>query len=216
MRYDNEGITQWAAVAATAHANGSIRLHTSYLRRLANQHNLDTVTTQQIAAWVNSHNWRPNTRKSALTALRAYFAWATRAGRRPDDPTTNLPTQKIRKSRPRPVSDTTFLAALQRATTDDQVLMLLLARGSGLRRAEIAALHCDDLDGNEIWGAGQGRQGPGGGVAPAGRDHDPRPHRSRVPRPVRWAPAPRPRRQAPVQDAGPRVVRAQPAPRLRH
>jgi integrase len=156
MRYDNEGITQWAAIAATAHANGSVKLHAGYLRRLANHHDLDTVTTGQIAAWVNSHGWRPNTRKSALTALRSYFAWAVREGRRADDPAAALPTQKVRRSRPRPVSDTTFVAALQRATSDDDVLLLLLARGSGLRRAEIAGLHCDDLDGDEVWVRGKG------------------------------------------------------------
>jgi integrase len=152
----DDTIDEWATITRTGNAGSTVALHTRYLRRLATTHDLGTVTTTELAAWIGEHDWRPNTRKSAVSALRSYFAWAVKSGRRGDDPAAGLPKVRVRRSVPRPVSDRTFVRAMQQARDDDDMLMLLLARGSGLRRAEIAALHTDDLDGDEIWVRGKG------------------------------------------------------------
>lgn len=84
------------------------------------------------------------TRRSRRTTMRAFYRWALEAGRTRSNPALALPVVKASRPNPRPVSDVDYARALAAAGTRER-LMLRLAAEVGMRRAEVAAAHSDDL-----------------------------------------------------------------------
>lgn len=134
-----------AFLAAGGLAALTIRLRRSQLERLARDVDLETVTEDELVAWL-AHNGgtAPNTRKSTVSTLRGFFRWAKRTGRRPDDPTEHLPAVRVPAGVPRPIPDHAYQAAVEQADEETR-LMLALGYWAGLRRAEIAQVHSDDI-----------------------------------------------------------------------
>lgn len=103
-----------------------------------------SVTSAGIVDWLASHQWAAETRRGTNACLRAFFEWATRHGVVSSDPTDGLPVVRRGQPKPRPVADEKWLAA--REAADFRVrLMIDLGAQLGLRRAEIAAVHRDDV-----------------------------------------------------------------------
>jgi integrase/recombinase XerC len=131
------------------HAGGSsastIYLRRRYLERLAQAHDLLTVTPAEVAEWLatTGADWSPETRKSAQAALRSFYGWAVAEGLRQDDPMARIRRARGSEPSPRPTADQVWLQALLEAQGPDRA-MLLLAATCGLRRAEIARVHTDD------------------------------------------------------------------------
>jgi integrase/recombinase XerC len=124
----------------------TVRLRRYQLQRLANTapHGPWATTTDDLVAWLSTPTWQPETRKSARSAVRQFYAWATRTGRVERNPAVDLPSVHVPPGKPRPTPVPVINEALARAD-DRGRLMVLLALLAGLRRGEIAALHSRDV-----------------------------------------------------------------------
>lgn len=103
-----------------------------------------TVSGDDLVAWLSSHDWRPETRRAYRNTASSFFTWLRRSGRRSDDPLDGVPVVRHPRPHPRPCPDHVILAALGRAD-DEERIMVRLAAECGLRRAEIARVHSDDV-----------------------------------------------------------------------
>lgn len=133
----------------------STYIRTRYLRRLAKSVDLVTATEADLVAWMGAHRWAPETRRSARSALLCFYTWAQVHNLCDDNPMVNLPPVRVPPPCPRPASDSAVRAARIRANAG-QRLMLDLAALAGLRRAEIASVRREDLDGDLLRVKGKG------------------------------------------------------------
>lgn len=123
----------------------TLKLRLCHLERFAKRYDVMTATTAEVVEWLEQPGWRPATRASVRASLRSFFKWAQEEGLRPDNPAAR--TRPIRQPE-RPVKEAPMDAieeALESATPRDR-LALSLAAFAGLRRAEIANLHADNID----------------------------------------------------------------------
>lgn len=147
-----------AAAGAPATTIGQRIYHVA---RAAREINLppEMISLDVLAAWLGSHTWAPNTRRSYRGSLRAFYAWAMATGRTTHSPAHLLPPVKIPRPRPRPAPEAAYQAALTKA--DDRArLAIMLAARLGLRRGEIAKVQPahveEDLSGWSLRVAGKG------------------------------------------------------------
>lgn len=141
-----EDFTIWQTAGGVA--PGTIRLRHHYLRMLSlaccpNVGPAD-VDTDQLLRVLATKGWAAETRKSARGAFRAFYSWAADTGRVSHDPSAGLPPVHVPPSKPRPAPLDVVKAAIERAS-ERELLMIMLALRAGLRRAEIATVHADDL-----------------------------------------------------------------------
>lgn len=132
-------------LAAAGLGRHTIRVRRRHLIDLQAVHpDLLAVTTNDLAAWLASHRWAHSARAQARATLRLFYGWAYDEGLLDRSPAWRLP--KVRhprpKSKPAPVG--VIAAALLRAEPRERT-MILVARYSGLRRAEVAQVHGDDV-----------------------------------------------------------------------
>lgn len=144
----------WSTAIAdfiTAQVGSGIAVTSTYTRRQHLQHLAArierdpwAVTADDLAVFMARQNWATETRRSRRTTFAAFYGWAVATGRVPLDPVAGLAKMKPGDPRPRPVPDRVYLEALIRADTDEAVWIDLAAE-HGLRRAEIACIHSDDI-----------------------------------------------------------------------
>lgn len=98
--------------------------------------------------------WKPETRKSARSALRSLYRWAHGSGRITDDPAAVLPAVRVPPAVARPAPE----HLVRRLVKDETriAVMAMLAAYCGLRRGEIARVHSRDLVGDELLVHGKG------------------------------------------------------------
>jgi site-specific recombinase XerD len=119
---------------------GTIGLRLYYLDRVsADLGALDTLTCDDLLAWLASQEWAPETRKSARGALCGFYHWAVDNGHLAADPSSRLPPVRVPPGVPKPAPTAVLQRALKQASDRDR-LMLELAAYAGLRRSEIATL----------------------------------------------------------------------------
>ena len=87
----------------------------------------------------------PNYRKSVRSALRGFYAWATKRGHIAKDPAYQMPSVRIPRPLPRPVPEDILSEAYANASVEVQTMILLGAMG-GLRLSEITHLHMADRE----------------------------------------------------------------------
>lgn len=114
-----------------------------------------TITTDDLEGYLAAHEWAPETRKSVRSSLRAFYSWAEEAGHVEIDPSRRLPNVSVPQGKPKPAPDSVVAASLATAGDRDR-LMVMLAAYAGLRRAEIAAMHSDDIVGDVLRVHGKG------------------------------------------------------------
>lgn len=135
------------SLAAVGQTRPTIALRRALLCRVARGLDCppEAVTAELLVAWFGSQgHWSIETRRSYRATARTFFSWAYRTGRLPVFLGDAVPQVRQRKAPPRPAPDSAYRAALDAA--DDRVtLMLRLAAEAGLRRAEVARVHTDDL-----------------------------------------------------------------------
>jgi len=102
------------------------------------------VTTDDLARFVAGRSWAQETTRNNLAAWRSFFGWAQATGRTQSNPAALLARVRQPHRAARPAPEQVLSDALAQAGPQDR-LMLLLAAHLGLRRAEIANLHTDDL-----------------------------------------------------------------------
>lgn len=124
----------------------TIRTRREHLQLLAKSmpHGPWSVTREDLAGWFAERAWKPNTHRSRRTTMRAFYAWAVDDGRVPVSPALAIPRGEIPRPNPRPVPDRVYADALKVATPRE-ALICRLAAEHGLRRAEVAQIHSDDL-----------------------------------------------------------------------
>lgn len=141
----DEGVASWLGwLAAGGSAAGSLRVKKRYIGDLSKVAPLADITARQIETWLSNPRWAPETRKSARSSIRSYFAWAERTGLREDNPAANLLTVKVPQGKPKPTPEHVLDAALHDASPE-VVLMILFGAYAGLRRSEIAQLRWSDI-----------------------------------------------------------------------
>lgn len=102
------------------------------------------LSVDDLAGWMATNNWKPETLASYRTAFRTFWQWGVVTGRTARDVAVLLPAIRIPATRPRPAPEDVVNRA--RSTADSRVsLMVQLAAEAGLRCSEIAALHSRDL-----------------------------------------------------------------------
>lgn len=103
------------------------------------------LSVDDLAGWLGSHDWAPETRRSYRAALRTFYGWGHVTGRMPVNPAGLLPTVRPPAGRPRPAPEVTYRTALVGATPREG-LMLRLGANAGLRRGEICRVRGDDVE----------------------------------------------------------------------
>lgn len=102
------------------------------------------ASLDDLVDYLGSHGWSANTKRAARSALRGFFTWAHSTGRMGANPALLLPTVTAPLGRPRPAPEEAVELgknAIQLRTRT----MVSLAAHVGLRCAEVAQVHSDDL-----------------------------------------------------------------------
>jgi len=140
-------------------AAGTQRVRRSHLLRFAAYAHPIHATPDDVVAFMASlENLKPESRKSFVSTLRTFYAWALAAGLVELDPTRTLGSVRVPPAQPRPIPDVALRSAFA-AADEETTLMLLLGCYAGLRRAEIAAVHERDIDGSVLVVVGKGGRG---------------------------------------------------------
>lgn len=168
-----EAIDEWStSLRAAGRSPLTIRQRRWQLRSLA-EHYLTRspwkLTTADLAGWMAGHEWNSETRKSARSAVYAFYAWAVTARRTKRNPAAYLDPVSVPRRLPRPAGDGALAAALEAADGRTR-LMLLLGALAGLRVSEIAGLRWGDIDGDWMIVRGKGSKERRVPVAPAVAD----------------------------------------------
>lgn len=144
------------ALSAVNRAEGTIRLHRSYVRRLADRFDDPWhVSTRQLRAVLGTPGWSAETKKSARMVFRGFYRWAHGIGYVDDDPALDLDAVKVPAGVPRPAPEE-LVDALTRGADKRVARMAMLAAYCGLRAGEIARVHSSDLVGDELLVHGKG------------------------------------------------------------
>lgn len=119
------------------------------------------LTLDDITKWLGAFDWAVETRRSYRAAIRSFYHWGHITGKILADPAAMLPPIRPPIVQPRPAPEVVFRESIAHAQPRVR-LMLELAGFGGLRRAEIAVCHSDDvtldLDGWSLRVHGKGRR----------------------------------------------------------
>lgn len=124
----------------------TVRMRAEQLVRLSNETAADTPWTlgvEDLVEWMAGHRWARETARQHRATFRSFYGWAVDVGRIEESPAARLPRVALRPPNPRPASEDVYASAL--AADARTALMARLAGDLGLRRAEIATLHTEDL-----------------------------------------------------------------------
>lgn len=102
------------------------------------------VTTDQLIAMCAAHTWSNDHRRNVRASLVAFFTYCVGVGLTADNPALGLPKVSESAPKPRPAPDRIWEALLDTAEPRER-MMARLAGEAGLRRAEVAKVHRDDL-----------------------------------------------------------------------
>lgn len=144
-----EALAGWdtwlTAAAASAHTRKTRRSQIRAIaRRLGAPHPRD-VTEADLVREVGAPRYSPEHRRGQRAALIGFYRWCVRAGVVAHNPAEGLPVVRVPLPAARPATDTIWRDLLAAAREPRVILMARLAAEAGLRRAEVAAAHTDDL-----------------------------------------------------------------------
>lgn len=127
------------------------RTETNNLRRQQLQHAARRltrppwrVTADDLFEYFASQTWANETRRGRRTTLVRFYDWGMFRGFIIENPAAELPKVRIVPGHARPAPDAAYRQALMAARPREK-LMLRLAAEVGMRRAEVAQVHTDDL-----------------------------------------------------------------------
>lgn len=150
MSMDNDGgaLDAWTRhLKARALRPASIKAYRGWVTRLCAFHgDADplTLTPDDLEAWVGAHDWRPNSHQKAVQAVQYFYRWARSKGLIDADPSVELVPAQAPRPIPNPCPEEDYRRALDNAS-GDAYWRLRLAGETGLRRAELAAVHSEDV-----------------------------------------------------------------------
>lgn len=137
---------------------GTVEMRAYWLRRVAAQYAGRSpweLTTADLAGFISVEHWSPETRRAGLNAIRGFYRWAADAQRCTVNPALGLASVRVPPGRARPTPTDVVAAASQSGDARERV-MVMLAAYAGLRRAEIAGLHSEHIQGAELRVVGKG------------------------------------------------------------
>lgn len=140
----SEWIT-WLRVAGKRES--TVRLRSDHVRSIARRSGTtdpSELTLNIIVGLCSQRRWSNEYRKGVRTSLISFYDWAVQAGLVEHNPAAALPKVVPDTPRPRPAPDDVWIALLDAAGPRERI-MALLAGEAGLRRAEVARTHSDDL-----------------------------------------------------------------------
>jgi site-specific recombinase XerD len=142
---------------STRFSPGSMRVHTSYLHRLAVQQHRGpwTTTTSDLRRFLAVERWKPNTARSARAAVVKFYRWAAIEGYVEKDPAARLEPISVPAAVPQPAPWAVVGRAIE-LSAHREATMLRFARYAAMRCCEIATAHRDDWDGRGLWVTGKG------------------------------------------------------------
>jgi len=120
------------------------RQHLEHLARRVDADPWD-LEADALVDYAGDQEWARETRRGRRSTFRSFWAWAVATGRTTDNLALSLPKVPASRPRPRPTPDHVYAEALARSTPRER-LMLRLGAEIGLRRAEVAVVHSDDLE----------------------------------------------------------------------
>jgi integrase/recombinase XerC len=138
---------------------GSVKLRLYYARRLSKwspESSPWELSTQQLGYFVLSCGKSPSTRKNVADALRAMYRWGAMIGKVETNPADSLPRIAVPRAVPNPTPAGALRLALTEAPRSVDVVLILVATLSGLRRSELAQLHSRDIRNGVIRVEGKG------------------------------------------------------------
>lgn len=136
-------------------SEATIRRRIGTLERLSQSVEPDTASPFDIETWLLSQPVSAASRACYLGDLRAYYKWARRRGIVQADPTDLVDGFRKKKYTPRPARRDDLAHALEHAPPRI-ARIILLGTLAGLRRAEIAELHTDDISDGHLRVRGKG------------------------------------------------------------
>lgn len=125
----------------------SIKRRDSDLRKFARwlePRSLVDATTEDVNLFIGSRDWNARTSYAFLSHLHTFYLWAIRNGFTLDDPTADVDRPKMRVGLPRPVTDDDLCLLISQASPTMRA-WIVLGAFAGLRCAEIAGLHREDV-----------------------------------------------------------------------
>lgn len=135
-------------LTAAGHSRETIRNRRGVLGMLVNATGAPTpadITGELLLNLAASRPWSNDYRRCFRTVMDQFFTWCVEHGHHPGpNPAHDLPKVSESKPRPRPVTDEIWHQLLATAPPRER-LMARLAGEAGLRRAEVAQVHRDDL-----------------------------------------------------------------------
>ena len=125
----------------------TIRLRRAHMAMIARRTGADSpagLTREQLLALVGIADWSTEYRKSVRSSVTGFYGWLIDNGHADDDVSDCLPPVMAPQPRPRPCPDHVWESLIASAPPRER-LMARLAGWAGLRRAEVAGLHRDDV-----------------------------------------------------------------------
>lgn len=140
-----QGWLTWLIAAGTSSATRRTRrAHVRSVARELNAAHPRDVTGDALLSILGRPGYSIEHRRGLRASLASFYRWCVAAGVVETDPTVNLPTVRAAIGAPRPATDEIWSELLAKAEPRVR-LMARLAGEAGLRRAEVAQVHTDDL-----------------------------------------------------------------------
>ncbi|QEA10811.1 integrase [Mycobacterium phage Weirdo19] len=141
-------------LAASGYPATTLATRGAHLRRIARELGVSpgAVTGPRLVGFfARQEHWARETRRGYRASCVSFFTWAHREGLIESNPSLDLPSVAAARPAPRPAPDRVYREALL-AAPPRVMVMLRLAAEAGLRRAEVARLHTEDLtEGLDGW-----------------------------------------------------------------
>lgn len=136
------------SMAAQGMSDRTITERLRIMAQLANELGVSTasLTGDAVEDWMSHKRIANSSRATYLGAVRAYSAWARDRHLCDEDLTALIPSPRVPRGKPRPLSTEQVALALQTARRRKMRAMVMLAAFEGLRVSEIAAMRGDDID----------------------------------------------------------------------
>lgn len=128
-------------------ANRTIKNRSECMMLLANESGKrpGEITKQDLLIRL-SRDITPSSKQRERSYFRSYFQFLAAEGFRTDDPSLGLPSIRVKRGRPRPLTSAQVNAMLNGGAYTHTRTMILLAAYQGLRAHEIAKMRGQDID----------------------------------------------------------------------
>jgi integrase len=140
-----DGWITWLIAGGTSAATRKTRR--AHVRRIAHELNAAhprDIAAAELLAILGRPDYSTEHRRGLRASLASFYRWCEASGVVDVDPTLTLPRIRAALGAPKPATDDIWRELL--ATADPRTaLMARLACEAGLRRAEVAQVHSDDL-----------------------------------------------------------------------